>query len=134
MIDFKATLIDGAFHDVDSSPLAFELGAKGAFKEMANKAGPKMLEPIMKEEIITPEEYMGDVMGDINSRRGSVVDMLDLGNNSKIVTASVLLANMFGYINVLRSISQGRAQYSMHFSCYEQVPQYVVDELKLKYN
>lgn len=134
LIDFKATLLDGAFHDVDSSPLAFELAAKGAFKEMANKAGPKMLEPIMKVEIITPEEYMGDVMGDINSRRGSVVDMLDLGNNSKIITASVPLANMFGYINVLRSISQGRAQYSMHFSCYEQVPQYVVDELKLKYN
>ncbi len=134
LIDFKATLLDGAFHDVDSSPLAFELAAKGAFKEMANKAGPKMLEPIMKVEIITPEEYMGDVMGDINSRRGSVVDMLDLGNNSKIITASVPLANMFGYINVLRSMSQGRAQYSMHFSCYEQVPQYVVDELKLKYN
>jgi elongation factor G len=134
LIDFKATLLDGAFHEVDSSPLAFELAAKGAFKEMANKAGPKMLEPIMKVEVITPEEYMGDVMGDINSRRGNVADMLDLGNNSKIITASVPLASMFGYINVLRSMSQGRAQYSMHFSCYEQVPQYVVDELKLKYN
>ncbi len=131
VIDFKATLIDGAFHEVDSSPLAFELAAKGAFKEMANKAGPKILEPIMKIEVITPEEYMGDIMGDINSRRGQVSSM-ETRNNSTIIIALVPLANMFGYINVLRSISQGRAQYSMHFSCYEQVPQYVVDELKLK--
>ncbi len=133
VIDFKATLIDGAFHEVDSSPLAFELAAKGAFKEMANKAGPKMLEPIMKVEIITPEEYMGDIMGDVNSRRGQVSSM-ETHNSSTIILAFVPLANMFGYINVLRSISQGRAQYSMHFSYYEQVPQYVVDELKLKYN
>lgn len=131
VIDFKATLIDGAFHDVDSSPLAFELAAKGAFKEMANKAAPKILEPIMKVEIITPDEYMGDVMGDINSRRGQVSSM-ETHNNSTIILALVPLANMFGYINILRSISQGRAQYSMNFSCYEQVPQYVVDELKLK--
>lgn len=133
VIDFKATLVDGAFHEVDSSPLAFELAAKGAFKEMSNKAGPRMLEPIMKVEIITPEEYMGDVMGDINSRRGQVSSM-ETHNNSTIILALVPLASMFGYINVLRSISQGRAQYSMHFSCYEQVPQYVVDELKLKSN
>ncbi|OEY86794.1 translation elongation factor G [Wolbachia pipientis] len=131
VIDFKATLIDGAFHEVDSSPLAFELAAKGAFKEMANKAAPRILEPIMKVEIITPEEYMGDIMGDINSRRGQVSSM-ETRNNSTIIIALVPLANMFGYINILRSISQGRAQYSMHFSCYEQVPQYVVDELKLK--
>jgi elongation factor G len=130
-IDFKAMLIDGAFHEVDSSPLAFELAAKGAFKEMANKAAPKILEPIMKVEVITPEEYMGDIMGDINSRRGQVSSM-ETRNNSTIIVALVPLANMFGYINVLRSISQGRAQYSMRFSCYEQVPQYVVDELKLK--
>ncbi len=131
VIDFKATLIDGTFHEVDSSPLAFELAAKGAFKEMANRAGPKILEPIMKIEVITPEEYMGDIMGDINSRRGQVSSM-ETRNNSTIIIALVPLANMFGYINVLRSMSQGRAQYSMHFSCYEQVPQYVVDELKLK--
>ncbi len=131
VIDFKATLIDGAFHEVDSSPLAFELAAKGAFKEMANKASPKILEPIMKVEIITPEEYMGDIMGNVNSRRGQVSSM-ETHNNSAIILALVPLASMFGYINVLRSISQGRAQYSMHFSCYEQVPQCVVD--KLKYN
>ncbi|MDG7056463.1 MAG: elongation factor G [Wolbachia endosymbiont of Meromenopon meropis] len=129
VIDFKATLIDGAFHEVDSSPLAFELAAKGAFREMANKAGPKMLEPIMKVEIITPEEYMGDIMGDINSRRGQVSSM-GTHNNSAIILASVPLANMFGYINVLRSISKGRAQYSMHFSCYDQVPQRVIDGLR----
>ncbi len=131
VIDFKATLIDGAFHEVDSSPLAFELAAKGAFKEMANKASPKILEPIMKVEIITPEEYMGDIMGNVNSRRGQVSSM-ETHNNSAVILALVPLASMFGYINVLRSISQGRAQYSMHFSCYEQVPQCVVD--KLKYN
>ncbi len=131
VIDFKAPLIDGAFHEVDSSPLAFELAAKGAFKEMANKASPKILEPIMKVEIITPEEYMGDIMGNVNSRRGQVSSM-ETHNNSAIILALVPLASMFGYINVLRSISQGRAQYSMHFSCYEQVPQCVVD--KLKYN
>ncbi|MDD9335850.1 MAG: elongation factor G, partial [Wolbachia sp.] len=133
VIDFKATLIDGAFHEVDSSPLAFELAAKGAFKEMANKAGPKMLEPIMKVEIITPEEYMGDIMGDISSRRGVVLSM-ETNNNATVIIASVPLASMFGYINKLRSVSQGRAQYSMRFSRYEQVPQNVVDELKLNYN
>ena len=130
VIDFKATLIDGAFHEVDSSPLAFELAAKGAFRELKSKAAPRMLEPIMKVEIITPEEYMGDIMGDINSRRGQVSSM-ETRNNSTVILALVPLANMFGYINVLRSISQGRAQYGMQFSCYEQVPQYVVDELKL---
>ncbi|UWI82981.1 elongation factor G [Wolbachia endosymbiont of Howardula sp.] len=133
LIDFKATLIDGAFHEVDSSPLAFELAAKGAFKEMAFKAIPKILEPIMKLEIITPEEYMGDIIGDINSRRGQI-SSIESRNNSTIILASAPLANMFGYINILRSISQGRAQYSMHFSCYEQVPQHIFDELKLKYN
>ncbi|QKX01884.1 elongation factor G [Wolbachia endosymbiont of Cruorifilaria tuberocauda] len=129
VIDFKATLIDGAFHEVDSSPLAFELAAKGAFKEMANKANPKMLEPIMKVEIITPEEYMGDIMGNINSRRGQVSSM-ETHNKSAIILAFIPLASMFGYINILRSISQGRAQYSMHFSYYGQVPQCVVDEFK----
>ncbi len=99
---------------------------------MANKASPKILEPIMKVEIITPEEYMGDIMGNVNSRRGQVSSMETHNNNSAIILALVPLASMFGYINVLRSISQGRAQYSMHFSCYEQVPQWVVD--KLKYN
>ncbi|QKX00907.1 elongation factor G [Wolbachia endosymbiont of Dipetalonema caudispina] len=129
VIDFKATLIDGTFHEVDSSPLAFELAAKGAFREMANKAGPKILEPIMRVEIITPEEYMGDIIGNVNRRRGQISSM-ETYNNNAIILALIPLASMFGYINVLRSISQGRAQYSMHFSYYEQVPQYVVNELK----
>ncbi|WP_333023986.1 elongation factor G [Wolbachia endosymbiont of Pentidionis agamae] len=132
VIDFKATLIDGAFHEVDSSPLAFELAAKGAFREMAIKAAPKMLEPIMKVEVITPEEYMGDIMGDINSRRGQILNM-ETNKNTVVILALVPLASMFGYINILRSMSQGRSQYNMNFSCYEQVPQHIVDELKLKY-
>ncbi len=130
VIDFKATLFDGAFHDVDSSTLAFELAAKGAFKEMASKAVPKVLEPIMRVEVITPEEYMGDVMGDINSRRGQVSNV-EMHHNTTIILALIPLSSMFGYVNILRSISQGRAQYSMCFSHYEQVPEHIVNELKL---
>ncbi|CAH57881.1 elongation factor G [Ehrlichia ruminantium] len=121
VIDFKATLFDGAFHEVDSSPLAFELAAKGAFRDMVNKAGAILLEPIMKVEIVTPDEYMGDVIGDVNSRRGRVAEMQDR-NNTKVILAFIPLAKMFGYVKDLRSMSQGRAQYSMYFSCYEQVP------------
>jgi elongation factor G len=126
MIDFKATLIDGAFHDVDSSVLAFELAAKAAFREGIPQAGAKLLEPLMKVEVITPEEYMGDIIGDLNSRRGSIQGM-ESRNNAKIIIASVPLAEMFGYINTLRSMSQGRAQYSMEFQNYVQVPQRVID-------
>lgn len=132
MIDFKATLVDGAFHDVDSSVLAFEIAAKAAFREGIPKAAPQLLEPIMKVEVVTPEEYMGDIIGDLNSRRGQVNNM-DQRGNARIVSAMVPLASMFGYVNTLRSMSQGRAQYTMHFDHYEPVPQHVADEIKKKY-
>ncbi len=131
MIDFKATLTDGAYHDVDSSVLAFEIAGRAAFREGIAKAGPKILEPIMKVEVVTPEDYMGDVIGDLNSRRGQVTGM-DTRGNARVVNAMVPLANMFGYVNSLRSMSQGRAQFSMVFDHYEQVPQNVSDEIKAK--
>ncbi len=131
VIDFKVTLIDGAYHDVDSSSLAFEIAARAAFKEGIAKAAPKLLEPVMKVEAVTPEEYMGDVIGDLNSRRGQIVSM-DTRANARVITAMVPLANMFGYVNTLRSMSQGRATYSMHFDHYEQVPQQVADEVRAK--
>ncbi|ADE29642.1 elongation factor G [Rickettsia prowazekii] len=131
MIDFKATLVDGAFHDVDSSVLAFEIAAKGAFREGMQKGNPKLLEPIMKVEVITPDEYMGDIIGDLNSRRGQIQNM-DPRGNAQVVTAHVPLAEMFGYVNTLRSLSQGRAQFSMIFSHYDQVPSQVADMIKAK--
>jgi len=130
-IDFKATLFDGAYHDVDSSALAFEIAARAAFREGIQKCKPVLLEPVMKVEVVTPEEYMGDVIGDLNSRRGQVGSM-DSRGNARVITAMVPLANMFGYINTLRSMSQGRAQYSMHFDHYEQVPQAIAEEVKAK--
>jgi len=130
-IDFKATLFDGAYHDVDSSALAFEIAARAAFREGLPKAKPVLLEPVMKVEVVTPEDYMGDVIGDLNSRRGQVGSM-DSRGNARVITAMVPLANMFGYINTLRSMSQGRAQYSMEFHHYEQVPQAIADEVKAK--
>jgi elongation factor G len=131
VIDFKIALIDGAYHDVDSSALAFEIAARAAFKEGIAKAGPRLLEPMMRVEVVTPEEYMGDVIGDLNSRRGQVTGM-DSRGNARVVTAQVPLANMFGYVNNLRSMSQGRATYSMHFDHYAQVPQAVADEVRAK--
>ena len=131
VIDFQAELVDGASHDVDSSVLAFEIASRAAFREAMEKAGPKLLEPVMKVEIITPEEYMGDIIGDLNSRRGNVGGM-DQRGNARAIDAMVPLANMFGYINTLRSMSQGRAQYSMQFDHYEQVPQAVADEVRAK--
>ena len=131
MIDFKATLIDGAYHDVDSSVLAFEIAARAAYREGLQKAGPVLLEPIMDVEVVTPEEYMGDVIGDLNSRRGQVQSM-ETRANANVVNAMVPLANMFGYVNTLRSMSQGRANYSMQFDHYEQVPQAVADEVRAK--
>ncbi|MDJ1258056.1 MAG: elongation factor G [Candidatus Midichloria sp.] len=128
LIDFKATLLDGAYHDVDSSALAFEIAAKAAFKEGAIKASPKILEPIMKVEVITPENFIGDVIGHLNSIRGQVLGMEPRGN-AQVINAKVPLAKMFGYVNILRSMTQGRAQYTMHFSHYEQVPQAVADEI-----
>src|SRR5690606_37582477 len=130
-VDFNVRLIDGAYHDVDSSVLAFEIAAKAAFREAMPKAGAILLEPMMKVEVVTPEEYMGDIIGDLNSRRGMVQGMEDRGN-AKVVTASVPLASMFGYINTLRSMSQGRAQYTMQFDHYEPVPTNVAEEVKAK--
>ena len=131
VVDFKVSLTDGAYHDVDSSALAFEIAARAAFKEGMQKAGPQLLEPMMKVEVVTPEEYMGDVIGDLNSRRGQISGMEDRGN-AKVVMAMVPLASMFGYINSLRSMSQGRANYSMTFDHYEPVPPNVVEEVKKK--
>ena len=131
VLDFKVTLNDGAYHDVDSSVMAFEIAAKAAFKEGMAKAGAQLLEPMMKVEVVTPEEYMGDIIGDLNSRRGQVNAMTDRGN-AKVVTAMVPLANMFGYINTLRSMSQGRAQYTMQFDHYEPVPAQIAQEVKEK--
>ena len=131
MIDVKATLIDGAYHDVDSSVMAFEIAAKAAFREGMAKAGPKLLEPMMKVEAVTPEEYMGDIIGDLNSRRGQITGMEPRGN-AQVIDALVPLAAMFGYVNTLRSMSQGRAQFTMIFSHYEQVPQHIADEIIAK--
>jgi elongation factor G len=131
VIDFKATLVDGASHDVDSSVMAFEIASRQAFREGLGKAGPVLLEPVMRVEVVTPEEYMGDVIGDLNSRRGNVSGM-DSRGNARVITAMVPLANMFGYVNTLRSMSQGRAQYTMHFDHYEKVPQAVADEVVAK--
>ncbi len=131
VIDFAAELLDGASHDVDSSVLAFEIAGRAAFREAMEKAAPRLLEPVMKVEVLTPEEYVGDIIGDLNSRRGQVGGM-DQRGNARAIDAMVPLANMFGYINTLRSMSQGRAQYSMQFDHYEQVPQAVADEVRAK--
>jgi elongation factor G len=131
MIDFKATLYDGDSHDVDSSTVAFEIAARSAFREGALKAGPKLLEPMMRVEAVTPDEYMGDIIGDLNGRRGNITSM-DSRGNARVILALVPLANMFGYVNNLRSLSQGRAEFSMHFDHYERVPQGVADEVRAK--
>ena len=131
VIDFKATLIDGAFHEVDSNALTFDIAARASFRELAEKKAAKLLEPIMKVEVVTPEDFLGGVIGDLNSRRGQVHGT-DTRGNAQVVTAMVPLANMFGYINSLRSMSQGRAQYTMQFDHYEPVPQNIVDTLKPK--
>lgn len=130
-IDFKAILKDGAYHDVDSSVMAFEIAGRAAFREGIKQAGPKLLEPVMRVEVVTPEEYMGDVIGDLSSRRGQVSSM-DQRGNARVVNAMVPLANMFGYVNNLRSLSQGRAQYSMVFDHYEEVPSNVAEQIKAK--
>jgi elongation factor G len=132
VIDFKAKLVDGKYHEVDSNALTFDIAARAAFRELASKGAVKLLEPIMKVEVVTPEDFLGGVIGDLNSRRGQVQGT-DSRGNAQVVTAMVPLANMFGYINTLRSMSQGRAQYSMTFDHYEQVPQAIADEVKAKY-
>ncbi|MCX2696954.1 MULTISPECIES: elongation factor G [Ochrobactrum] len=132
MLGVKATLIDGAYHDVDSSVLAFEIAARAAFREGAQKAGAQLLEPIMKVEVVTPEDYVGDVIGDLNSRRGQISGTEARGI-ATVVNANVPLANMFGYVNNLRSMSQGRAQYTMQFDHYEPVPTAVAQEIQKKF-
>ena len=129
VIDFRVTLVDGASHDVDSSVMAFEIASRAAFREAVPKSAPKLLEPVMKVEVVTPEEYMGDIIGDLNSRRGQVGGM-DQRGNARVIDAMVPLANMFGYINTLRSASQGRAQFSMQFDHYAKVPEAVAEEVR----
>ncbi|MFP6771523.1 MAG: elongation factor G [Alphaproteobacteria bacterium] len=131
LIDWKVTLVDGAYHDVDSSVMAFEIAARSAFRELVMSATPKLLEPIMRVEVVTPEDYVGDVMGDLNRRRGHITGTEPRGN-AQVIAAMVPLANMFGYVNNLRSATQGRAQFTMHFDHYEQVPQAVSDEVRAK--
>ncbi|MEJ0065511.1 MAG: elongation factor G [Caulobacteraceae bacterium] len=132
VIDFKATLTDGAYHDVDSSVLAFEIAARAAFRELREKGSVKLLEPIMKVEVTTPEDWVGDVIGDLNSRRGQIQGQ-DQRGNAQVVIAMVPLANMFGYVNTLRSMTQGRAAFHMEYDHYEAVPQAVADEVVKKY-
>jgi elongation factor G len=132
VIDVKASLIDGAYHDVDSSVLAFEIAARAAFKELREKGAPKLLEPIMAVEVVTPEEYLGSVIGDLNGRRGMIQGQ-DMRGNATVVNAFVPLANMFGYVNTLRGMSQGRAAFTMQYDHYDPVPQHVADEVIKKY-
>jgi elongation factor G len=127
-VDFKATLIDGSYHDVDSNALTFEIAAKACFREGIRKASPLLLEPVMKVETVTPSDYLGDVIGDMNRRRGTVQDQLERGTNIAVV-AVVPLSEMFGYIGQLRSMTSGRASYTMEFSHYEPVPRQVADEV-----
>ncbi|HEY1613001.1 MAG TPA: elongation factor G [Rhizomicrobium sp.] len=132
VIDFSARLIDGAYHEVDSNALTFEIAGRAAFRELASKGAAKLLEPIMKVEVVTPDDFTGGVIGDLLGRRGHVLGQ-DVRGNAQVVSAMVPLANMFGYINTLRSMTQGRAQYSMQFDHYQQVPQNIADEVKAKY-
>jgi elongation factor G len=132
VVDLKVTLIDGAYHDVDSSALAFEICARAALREALQKGGSVLLEPIMKVEVVTPEEYTGSVIGDLNSRRGHIQGQ-DMRGNANVVNAMVPLANMFGYVSNLRSMSQGRATFTMQFDHYEQVPSAVAAEIQAKF-
>ena len=133
VIDFTASLVDGNYHDVDSSVLAFEIAARAAFRELRDQARPKLLEPIMKVEVVTPEDFTGSVIGDLNQRRGQIQGQ-DVRGNANVITAMVPLANMFGYVNNLRGMSQGRAQFTMQYDHYEAVPQSVADEVVKKFS
>jgi len=132
MLDVKVTLVDGAYHDVDSSVMAFEIAGRQGFREGARKAAPKLLEPMMKVEVVTPEDYVGGIIGDLISRRGQVRGQESRGN-AAVISGMVPLANMFGYVNTLRSMSQGRAQFTMQFDHYAQVPQAVAEEVQAKF-
>ena len=132
VVDLKVALVDGRYHDVDSSALAFEIASRAALREALQKGGSVLLEPIMKVEVVTPEDYTGSVIGDLNSRRGQIQGQ-DMRGNANVINAMVPLANMFGYVNTLRSMSQGRATFTMQFDHYEQVPQNVAQEVQAKY-
>ena len=129
VVDLKATLYDGAYHDVDSSVLAFQIAARAAFREAMKKGGARLLEPIMAVEVTTPEDHMGDVIGDLNSRRGMVAEFVDKPANIKLVKASVPLAEMFQYVSTLRGMTKGRAQYSMQLEKYEVVPPNIQEKI-----
>jgi elongation factor G len=132
VVDLKVSLIDGAYHEVDSSALAFEIAARMALRDALLKGGSALLEPIMKVEVVTPEDYTGSVIGDLNSRRGHIQGQ-DMRGNANVINAMVPLANMFSYVNNLRSMSQGRATFTMQFDHYEQVPSNVAQEVQAKY-
>ncbi len=132
MVDTKVTLYDGAFHEVDSSAIAFEIASRSAMREGAEKAGVKLLEPIMDVEVVTPGDFVGSVIGDINSRRGQIRNQ-EMRGNATVIRSYVPLANMFGYVSQLRSMSQGRASYTMQFAHYADVPRNVADEVKAKF-
>ena len=132
VVDIKVELIDGAFHEVDSSALAFEIASRAALREALQKGASVLLEPVMKVEVTTPEDYTGSVIGDLNSRRGQIQGQ-DMRGNAVVINAMVPLANMFGYVNTLRGMSQGRASYTMQFDHYEQVPSNVAAEVQAKY-
>ena len=131
VIDFKANLVDGAYHDVDSSAMAFEIAGRAAFREIVVKGKPALLEPMMKVEVVTPDDYLGDVIGDLNSRRGQIEGM-EPRSNAQVIRAQVPLATMFGYVNTLRSLTQGRGQFTMEFDHYQKVPTAVSDEVRSK--
>ena len=132
VVDLKVTLVDGASHEVDSSALAFEIASRMALREALQKGHSVLLEPIMKVEVVTPEDYTGSVIGDLNSRRGHIQGQ-DMRGNANVINAMVPLANMFGYVNTLRSMSQGRATFTMQFDHYEQVPNNVAQEVQAKF-
>jgi elongation factor G len=132
IVDTKVTLFDGAFHEVDSSAIAFEIATRAAMKEGCEKGGVKILEPIMDVEVVTPGEFVGGIIGDINGRRGQIRDQ-QMRGNATVIRAYVPLANMFGYVSQLRSMSTGRASYTMQFAHYADVPRNVADEVKAKY-
>jgi len=128
VIDWKAELYDGAYHDVDSSVMAFEIAARAAFRQIKEEGSMQLLEPIMAVEVVTPEDHMGDVIGDLNSRRGQI-EGTEMRGNATVIKSMVPLANMFGYVNNLRSMSSGRAQFTMTFSHYAATPRAVADEV-----
>ncbi len=128
LVDLRAILVDGSYHDVDSSEMAFRIAGSMALQEAARRAGVKLLEPVMEVEVTTPEDYMGEVIGDINSRRGQIESMVDRAG-VKVVTALVPLSEMFGYVGDLRSKTQGRANYSMQFNSYQDVPGNISEEI-----